>query len=121
MLTIRGSRNAIPVLLCPEVAAAVGAVVGSAPRREPALAAPRVAFARDRLEDRDPPVEQDKDQKPDDPADHGPDRVIDPEQHEPETAVPLAFTRQHRAGSAAAGAFDVQRHWHHFLSLTVPV
>ena len=121
MLTFRGSHTAIPAFLRPEVAAAVRAIVGPAPGREPALAAPRVAFARDRFEDRDPPVEQDEDQKPDDPADHGPDRVIDPEQHEPETAVPLALARQHRAGSAAAGTFDVQRHRHHSLPLTVPV
>ena len=100
-----------------EIITAVGAVIGPAPWRKPALAAPCVALARDRLEDCDPPVEQDEDQKPDDPADHGPDYIVNPEQNEPKAAVPLAFMGQHGAIASAARTLDVQRHLHRPLSV----
>ncbi len=93
-----------------EIVAAVGTVVGPAPRREPALAAPRIPLAGDRFEDRDPPVEQDQDKKPDEKADHGPDRIVNAEQQEPEAAVPLAFAGEHGAGTAAPRTSDVHRH-----------
>ncbi len=99
----------------PEIVSAVGAVVGPSPRREPAFAFPRIALARDRLDDRDPPVEQDQNEKTDHPADHGPDHIVNAEQDQPETAVPLAFTGQHRAGAAAFRTSDVQRHTHRSL------
>ena len=93
-----------------EITAAVGAVIGSAPRREPALAAPGIALAGNRFEDRNPPVEQNENQQSDDPTDHGPHRIVNPEQEQPETAVSFVFAREHGARTAAPRAFDVQRH-----------
>ena len=117
--TVCRIREDAAVCLRPEVVAAVGTVIRPAPRGEPALAAPCVALACDRLEDCDPPVEQDENKQPDDPADHRPDDVVDTEQNKPEAAVPLLFACQHGTGTAAPRAFDIQRHIPCLLSFDI--